>query len=70
MNTIPHNYDELPCVLCAQELSQVLGISRAGAYNLLHSSDFPTLSIGKRLLVSKEDLLSWMKRNTNQRFSK
>ena len=35
-----------------KELSVFLGISRAGAYNLMHRADFPTLHINSRLLVT------------------
>ena len=38
----------------------VLGISRANAYTLMHSKDFPTITIGKRMIVPKDKLLAWM----------
>ena len=41
-------YANLPDVLNANMLAETLGISRAGAYQLLNSEDFPTLHIGKR----------------------
>lgn len=59
------NFNELPSVLGANELKDVLRISRAGAYNLLHREDFPTLHLGDRLMVTKDNLLVWMERNTN-----
>ena len=52
-----HNYDDLPAVLNANQLATALGISRAGAYQLLNTGTFPTLRIGKRLLVPKEKLI-------------
>jgi len=39
--------------------------SKAGAYNLLNAEDFPTLKIGGRKLVMKQDLLLWLKKHTN-----
>ena len=54
------NYDELPTVLNATQLATTLGISRAGAYQLLNRRDFPTLRIGKRMLVPKDKLLLWI----------
>ena len=54
----------LPLVLNATQVSEVLGISRAGAYNLMHREDFPTLLIGKRMLVPRDKLLAWIDRNT------
>lgn len=59
------NFDELPSVLGMKDLSAFLGISRAGAYNLLHRADFPTLHINSRLLVTKDNLQKWMEQNTN-----
>lgn len=56
--------DQLPVTLNASHVAAVLGISRSNAYNLLHASDFPTLRIGKRLLVPKADFIRWMDRQT------
>ena len=52
--------DQLPITLCAEDVAQVLGISRAGAYTLMRSEGFPTLRIGKRMVVPKDKLLAWM----------
>jgi excisionase family DNA binding protein len=46
--------------LCAEEVAQVLGISRANAYTLMHTRDFPTIKIGKRMVVAKDKLIAWM----------
>ena len=59
------SYDELPSVLGVNELKDFLGISRAGAYQLLHREDFPTLHIASRMLVAKDKLLAWMEQNTD-----
>lgn len=58
------NYDNLPAVLNANQLAAALGISRAGAYQLLNTGTFPTLRIGKRLLVPKDKLVEWIEQNT------
>lgn len=58
------NNSALPEVLNANQLAEALGISRAGAYQLLHRRDFPTLQIGKRLLVPRDKLIAWIDRNT------
>lgn len=54
------SFNDLPLVLNAAQLAGVLNISRANAYNLLHREDFPTLQIGKRMLVSRDRLAQWM----------
>ena len=58
-------FDDLPDILDASQISSALRISRAGAYNLLSSEDFPTLHIGRRKLVMKNDLITWLKSHTN-----
>ena len=56
--------EQLPITLCAEEVAQVLGISRANAYSLMHIKGFPTLKIGKRLVVPKDKLIAWMEAQT------
>ena len=58
-------FDDLPDILDATQIASALRISRAGAYNLLSSADFPTLHIGRRKLVMKNDLIQWLKNHTN-----
>ena len=58
-------FDDLPDILDAPQIAAALRISRAGAYNLLNSMDFPTLHIGRRKLVMKNDLIQWLKSHTN-----
>ena len=59
-----NNYENLPAVLNANQLAAALGISRAGAYQLLNTRTFPTLRIGKRLLVPKDKLIDCIEQNT------
>lgn len=58
------SYDQLPISLSAEQVAQVLNISRAGAYTLMHSQGFPTIQIGKRMVVPKDKLLMWMEAQT------
>ena len=60
------NYEDLPGVLSVRELKDFLGISRAGAYQLLHRADFPTPHVASRLLVAKDKLLVWMEQHTDR----
>ena len=52
-------------MLNAKQHAEVLLLSKAGAYNLLNAADFPTLKIGGRKLVMKQDLLIWLKKHVN-----
>lgn len=65
MNNEIITFENLPPVLNATQLASVLGISRAGAYNLLNSKSFPTLHIGSRKMVASSKLLEWIDRNSN-----
>ena len=58
------SYDELPLFLNAKTVAEVLGISVAGSYELLHQEDFPVLRIGSRLVVPKEKFLLWIESQT------
>ena len=48
----------------AELVAQVLGISQAGAYDLLHSEGFPVLKIGTRMVVPKEKFRQWVEDHT------
>lgn len=56
------SYDELPLFLNAKMVAQVLGISMAGTYELLHQKDFPVVKIGSRLVVPKEKFFTWVEK--------
>ena len=58
------SYDDLPLMLSVPDLTAALGISRAGAYELVKSEGFPTLHIGNRILIPKDELIAWIKRST------
>ena len=53
---------QLPMALNANQVAAVLGIYRAGAYNLMRSEGFPTLRVGNRMIVPKDRLLAWIDR--------
>ena len=59
-----HEMQNLPFTLNAQQVADVLGIARNSAYTLMHSEGFPTIHIGKRLLVPKDKLLQWVDMQT------
>lgn len=64
MDRIFKSYEDLPATLNAGDIAQFLGLSKAGAYNLVNSSGFPTLKIGKRLVVPKQAFIRWVEENT------
>ena len=58
------SYDDLPLMLSAPEVAEVLGISRAGAYDLVRSAGFPHMKLGNRILVPKDKFIKWIDNNT------
>ena len=58
------SYDDLPLMLSAPEVAEVLGISRAGAYDLVRSAGFPHMKLGNRILVPKDKFIKWIDDNT------
>lgn len=60
-------FETMPGVMDAKQLAEVLQISKAGAYNLLNEPDFPTLHIGGRKLVMKNELIEWLQSRTNRK---
>lgn len=60
-------FETMSDVMDARQLAEALQISKAGAYNLLNEPDFPTLHIGGRKLVMKNDLIEWLRRHTNRK---
>ena len=68
MNRQP--FETMPDVMDAKQIAEALQISKAGAYNLLNSPDFPTLRIGGRKFVMKADLMDWLKGQTNHKKNK
>ncbi len=58
------SYEALPVMLTAPEVGEVLGISRAAAYELVRSEGFPRLKIGTRILVPKDKFLAWIDEKT------
>lgn len=59
-------YDELPLFLNAETVAKVLGISISSTYELMHENDFPSLKIGNRLIVPKEEFRKWIQTKTKK----
>ena len=57
-------FETMPDVMDAKQIAEALHLSKSGAYNLLSSPDFPTLRIGGRKLVLKQELIAWLKSQT------
>lgn len=60
------SYEELPLMLSVIQVAEVLGISKTSAYELVHSDDFPSITIGKRLIIPKDKFIEWIKTKTEK----
>ncbi len=54
------SYEDLPLFLNAELLAKVLGVGVSSAYELMHEKGFPSVRIGKRFIVPRDDLKRWM----------
>lgn len=63
MNTY-QNYSDLPLMLSVPEVAKVLGISRAGAYELVRADSFPKIRIGNRIVVPRDKFIAWIDAQT------
>lgn len=62
--SIYKSYEELPLFLNAETVAKVLGVAPSTTYELMHEADFPTLKIGNRIVVPKEQFIVWVQRHT------
>ena len=60
MTTTYTSYNQLPLSLNANDIAAVLGISRSNAYTLMRAKGFPTIFIGKRMIVPRDKFIEWM----------
>lgn len=56
------SYDELPLFLSAKLVAQTLGVSISSAYELMAEKDFPSVRIGSRIVVPKDEFRKWVGR--------
>ena len=50
--------------ISVSELAVQLGISKPKAYALAKSNGFPSINIGKRIVIPTEQLSEWLKENS------
>jgi excisionase family DNA binding protein len=48
--------DDLPPILTVEQTAQVLGISRGLAFTAVRAGDIPSIRIGRRILVPRDQL--------------
>ena len=55
-----NSFNELPLMLTVQDVADVLGIGLAHAYEVAHRKDFPTITLGSRIIVPRDKLMAWI----------
>lgn len=55
-----YSWETLPLILSAKDVQSILGISKGKTYELMNSSDFPTIYLNKRMVVSREAFFNWL----------
>ena len=58
------SYDAIPLFLNSNTVSKVLAVSSSSTYELMHTEGFPTLRIGSRMVVPKEQFIQWVSAHT------
>ena len=58
------SYHALPLFLNSNTVSKVLGVSSSSTYELMYTEGFPTLRIGSRMVVPKEQFIQWVSAHT------
>ncbi len=57
--------DEMPMFLSVMDVANLLGISRASAYELVREESFPKLKIVQgRIIIPRDRLLDWLDEQT------
>lgn len=56
----------LPTMLNADAIACVLGILKGKAYELMRSSEFPTLRIGKHMMVNKQQFENFINKKSGE----
>ncbi len=56
--------------LNVKQLAGYLGIGTNVAYQLVHRRDFPSIRIGKRIIIPKSQLEEWLKTNADKKLER
>lgn len=56
-------------ILTAQEIAEILKVSRATAYEIMDREDFPTIRIGRTKRVMVHEFKAWLTNQTNKQLA-
>lgn len=55
-------------LLTVRDLIQILNVGRDTAYALMHAKGFPSIKLGGRYYVSRDELQKWLDKNAYKTF--
>lgn len=55
-----NDYDSLPLILDVTDIQHIMGISRASAYELVHTPGFTVVRSGRLIKISKKAFFYWL----------
>lgn len=56
-------------VYVPEDLMPLLGIGRSTAYELVNRRDFPTVRVGRKILIPRDAFERWLEAQTAEAFS-
>lgn len=56
-------------VYVTEDLMPLLGIGRSTAYELVNRRDFPTVRVGRKILIPRDAFERWLEAQTAEAFS-
>lgn len=59
-NTHPKEIEEYPPILQARHIQELLNVCEAVAYQIMHTKGCPTIKMGKRMVVPRDDFWSFL----------
>lgn len=59
-------WETLPLILQAKDVQMILGISKGKTYEIMNSTDFPTIHLNKRMVVSRDKFYEWLNQDSRK----
>jgi len=64
---IAQTADNSPRTLTVKEMAGLLGLSIPKAYELTRKDGFPSIHVGRRILVNQDMLMEWMRQEAHRK---
>jgi predicted DNA-binding transcriptional regulator AlpA len=61
------SFDELPLMLTVPDVANVLGIGLANAYSVVRRSDFPSITLGSRIIIPRDKFMEWIDKSVAEK---